>query len=169
MYIKVLIKMQRKNSHIIETRSCDSIKSKVNKSGNLLYREITGRDYGIDGIIELFDNGNVTGKFALAQIKGTSHKIIPLKSAPDYVSCTISSSNANYALQNRMPVILFYVSIEADEADDCIYFMDIRQAINDKERKKITKQKNITIRIPIDNRDYGTMNEVYKIIYNENN
>ena len=164
------MEMQRISSHAVETRSCDIIKSKVNASfenGDLLYREITGRDYGIDGIIELFDDGNITGKFALAQVKGTSEKIVPLKKTPNYVSCNISASNARYAFQNRMPVILFYVSIKAP---DCIYFMDIRQAISDEQREKINNgQKNITIRIPAENVEIGTMNEVYEIICNGNN
>lgn len=164
------MKMQRISSHVVETRSCDIIKSRINASfenGDLLYREITGRDYGIDGIIELFENGNVTGKFALAQIKGTSEKIVPLKKTPDYISCKISASNAIYAFQNKMPVILFYVSIKAPES---IYFMDIRQAICDEQREKINLgQKNITVRIPIENIELGTMDKVYEIICSNNN
>lgn len=108
--------MTRVSSHVIETRSCDWFKAKVNKffeNGDALYREISGRDYGIDGIIELFKNGQPTGKFALVQIKGTKSKITPMKRTSNYVSCKVSSSNAKYAFQKNIPVILAYISLNS--------------------------------------------------------
>lgn len=42
--------------------------------------------------------------------------------------------------------------------------------ISDEQREKINNgQKNITIRIPAENVEIGTMNEVYEIISNGNN
>lgn len=63
-------------------------------------------------------------------------------------------------------MILFYVSIKAP---DCIYYLDIRQAMSGELRKKVNQgHKNITIWIPIGNVEIGSMNEVYKIISDEN-
>ncbi len=39
------------------------------------HRELTGRDYGIDMIIEVFENGIATGNLLSLQIKGTSKNI----------------------------------------------------------------------------------------------
>lgn len=157
--------MQRISSHAVETRSCDIIKLKINaafENGDSLYRELTGRDYGIDGVIELFDNGCVTGMFALAQIKGTGEKIVPLVKTPQFISCSISSANAMYAFQNRIPVILFLVSLKAP---DTIYFINVKQAVDESQREKIEAgQKSITIRIPVENVAIANMDEVFAII-----
>ena len=104
--------MARTSSHKIETRSRDIIRKRINEfdNGNALFRELSERDYGIDAVIEIFDNGNPTGKFALLQIKGTEKPIVNLKNKP-VVPCSISSPNAKYALQKIMPVMLIYVSL----------------------------------------------------------
>ena len=63
----------RTSSHVIETRSRDLFQQRINnsfKNGDALFRNLSERDYGIDGIIELFDNGQPTGKIAFVQIKG---------------------------------------------------------------------------------------------------
>lgn len=87
----------RVNTHIIETRSKDHIRKVINSTGMALFRDITERDYGIDAIIELFDDGSPTGKIALVQIKGTEKNIVPLKRS-NAISCRISSSNACYKI-----------------------------------------------------------------------
>ncbi len=60
--------MGRTATHVIETKATDFIQSKVNGfylNGDSLFRQITERDYGIDAIIELFNNGVPTGQIAL--------------------------------------------------------------------------------------------------------
>ena len=105
--------MARIYPHVVETKSKNCIRSRIDsfgEKGDYLYRELTERDYGIDGIVECFENDVQTGKIAFVQIKGTSKTIIPQKNKP-VVSCVgISKSNLQYAKQNRIPVILLYVS-----------------------------------------------------------
>jgi len=38
------------------------------------FRESTGRDYGIDMSVEIFEEGRPTGKILFLQIKGTGRK-----------------------------------------------------------------------------------------------
>ena len=74
--------MSRIPSHVIETKTRDYIRSVIDKyyeNGDALFRELSERDYGIDGLIELFREGDPTGQIALVQIKGTSNTIQPLK------------------------------------------------------------------------------------------
>ena len=74
--------MKRASTHIIETKSTDIFRAKVNgfyQNGDALFRDITERDYGIDGLVELFEDGCPSGEIALVQIKGKEDTIIPLK------------------------------------------------------------------------------------------
>ena len=103
----------RISSHVIETKVRDSIRSRINSyysNGDALFRELSERDYGIDAVIEIFSDGVPTGKLTLVQIKGTEKTIQPLKTK-NCVSCRISSSNAMYALQKKIPVFLIYTTL----------------------------------------------------------
>ena len=56
--------MSRISSHIIETKTRDYIRSVIDnyyENGDALFRELSERDYGIDGLIELFCDGDPTG------------------------------------------------------------------------------------------------------------
>ena len=135
--------MSRTPTHVIETQSRDRIRKAIDDyyvNGDALFREITERDYGIDAIIELFSGGNPTGQIAFVQIKGTQNTISPLKASPN-VSCTITPSNAEYARQKRIPVILIYVCV-----------------------KKINEQKSITVRIPINNSSADSLEPLFSLI-----
>ena len=53
--------MARTHSHLIETKSKDCVRSRINNfkdNGDCLFRELSERDYGIDALIECFDDGN---------------------------------------------------------------------------------------------------------------
>lgn len=157
--------MARTSSHIIETKSKDYIRRKINsfyETGDALFRELTERDYGIDGLIELFEKGKPTGQIALVQIKGTEKAIVPLKSK-DVVSCEISSSNAEYALQNNVPIVLLYATISKEEG---FYYVDINKALTEEHRKKIKQQKEITVHIPILNNAMEDLEPLFEIIRN---
>lgn len=69
---------QRISTHKIETKTRNNIR-KIIDSGPFLFRELTERDYGIDAIIEYFNDEKVTGKIAFIQIKGTNSKLSHLK------------------------------------------------------------------------------------------
>ena len=77
--------MTRTLTHVIETNSKDCVRSRIDGSGDCgdyLYRELSERDYGVDAIIECFEDGIPTGKIGFLQIKGTSKEIAPLKNTP---------------------------------------------------------------------------------------
>ena len=139
--------MARASSHVIETRTRDFIRSQIDnyyENGDALFREITERDYGIDALIELFNNEMPTGMTALLQIKGTEKTIVPLK-WENAVSCSISSSNFRYALQNNIPVILVYATLSKPSG---FYYVRIQDVITEELLAKANSQGSITIRIP---------------------
>lgn len=147
--------------HIVETRSYDNVRSKIHENGEALFREFTGRDYGVDAVVELFDNGNVTGKLALLQIKSTQFAIVPLKKSEE-ISCEISSSNAKYALQNNIPVILIYASLQ--EKGD-FYFANVQSILNEEHIRKIDNgKKTIRVRIPLINSTQESIQPFFDII-----
>ena len=152
----------RLSSHFIETKARDSIRCQINsyKDGNALFRELSERDYGVDAVIEVFDNGVPTGKFALVQIKGSSKTIQPLKRS-NYVSCKISSSNARYAQQNHIPVYLMYISLLKPKS---FYFITLQKALTPNHLKKAKKQKEITIHIPIESNTMENIESIFQEI-----
>lgn len=156
-------KARRTNSHEIETRSVDNIRSLINATGRGLFRDVTGRDYGIDGIVELFDMGRITGKLALIQCKGQDSIIEPLKRFPEYVSCKgISAANLDYIEQHNIPVILTYAS--ANDRD-VFYFANLQSVVTKKQKEDVDNgQEKITVRIPVVNNSIDNMDTFWNII-----
>lgn len=114
--------------------------------GDLLFRDIDERDYGVDGEVEIFKDGEVTGKLARIQIKGTEKEIVSLKKS-DFVSCSgVSKSSLGYCRTRNIPFMLVYVS----KKDRKFYYCDLQSVYQDA-LSKIGDGKSITIRIPISN------------------
>lgn len=155
--------MPRTTPHQTETHGKDYIRYLIDhytcNSTTALFRDITERDYGIDGLIELFDNGFPTGQIALVQLKASNLDIKALKKT-NFVSCTISSSNAYYAFQNNIPVIIFYISLTEP---NYFYYAKIQDIMSDN-KEKITTQKSITLHIPIENRQENNVDPAIQII-----
>ena len=109
--------MSRVEQHRTETKSkrifrnaIEDYKEPKLHITDVVYRDLTERDYGLDGLIEIFEDDKPTGKIAVLQFKGTESKIEKLKKS-DFVSCSnISKSNLSYCKQVNNPVILIYVS-----------------------------------------------------------
>lgn len=143
--------MSRTENHRIETKSRLVFQNAISKYAeprlkitDVMYREFTERDYGIDAMIEIFESNNPSGKFAFIQFKGTSSKINKLKTT-NFVSCKgISKSNLYYCRQTNNPVILVYVSTYDGE----FYYIDLQKAIDE---AKIDDADTVSIRIPIGN------------------
>lgn len=112
--------------------------------------------------MEYFDDGQITGKIALIQCKGTREKIIPLKTLPDFVSCNgISASNLEYALQNNTLIILIFASL----IDKKFYFVQLNDSITNEVKENLDKgQQTFTIRIPIDNNSNVGMDLFWNLI-----
>lgn len=148
----------RISSHKISTETKNNIRKIIDKH-NCLFREITERDYGIDGIIECFTcEGGVTGKFALVQLKGTKNKIVPLKNK-DVISCSISTVNAEYALQRRIPVILLYASLESEDIFYYVCLQDVEIT-----RELLDNQKSVNVHIPIENIAIENIDEMILLV-----
>lgn len=139
--------------HIIEELAVDVVSKSVHAvRGELLglCRRVSGRDYGIDAIIELFENGDPTGKVALIQIKGTEQGIEPLINSPRFVSVNnFSRSNLHYALQDRIPIVLIYANVEKSEE---YYYFQIVQT-GPKKPAELLKldQETVTIHLSANN------------------
>ena len=145
--------MTRHPNHVRETKSRDMVRGLINSfypNGDALVREWSERDYGIDFVLELFEDGVPSGKIAFLQIKGTDKPITRLKKT-DEVSCSnVSVSTMEYAKQNRIPFIIIYTSLSEPR---CFFFIDLQSRMDDV-KKKIwnLEQKKTTIRIPYSNR-----------------
>lgn len=154
--------MARTSTHVIELNSKDCVRSRINsfgENGDYIFRELSERDYGIDALIECFDGGVPTGKIAFLQIKGTDSLIVPLKRTP-VVSCgSISVSNLHYAKQDRIPVIIIYVSLKNERP---MYYADLREISSGVEYKEDAGR--VTIHIPQDNCIYDDISPILKII-----
>lgn len=157
--------MMRVRQHVKETASRDYVRSLINSfysNGDALIREWSERDYGIDFVLELFDNGIPTGKIAFLQIKGTEKEISKLKRS-DEVSCPgVSISSLQYARQDRIPFILIYASISNSK---CFYYTDLQASYNNVKKPILTLgQKNTTIRIPFWNRVEKDLTNFFSLI-----
>ena len=145
--------MSRVEQHRTETKSkrifrnaIEGYKEPKLHITDVVYRDLTERDYGLDGLIEIFEDDKPTGKIAFLQFKGTESKIEKLKKS-DFVSCSnISKSNLSYCKQVNNPVILIYAST----LDEEFYFIDLQSVLSD---IKLNDDGNdtITVRIPYSN------------------
>ena len=167
--------MSRAATHITETRSRQIFDAATTAfcddkydEGDLLFREQTERDYGVDGEIELFQHGEPTGRIAKIQLKSTEKVIEKLKTV-DAVSCSgISKSNLSYCRQKNYPVMLVYVST----ADGRFYFIDLQSVYKDK-IPEIGDKGSGTVRIPVNNnsdnlgRLVNIINSYYEVKYQE--
>jgi len=88
------------------------------------HRELTGRDYGIDIIIEIFDNGCATGKTLSLQIKGTREKINNLIRELKF---DIPVRTLKYSEMFISPVIL--VVCPVDEKNNKFYYLWLQEYI----------------------------------------
>ncbi len=142
--------MARINTHKIEEKSINLFKSLIDESefaDLILVREFTGRDYGYDLLIELFDNEEPTGKICLIQLKGTNEKIESLKKKGVVACPNVSKSSLRYVKQTRVPFILIYLSLKTKS----FYYLnltEIKEIINNLLNEN---QKSYVIHIPIDN------------------
>lgn len=157
--------MSRNSNHVRETKARDMIRSMVDSfypNGDALIREWSERDYGIDFVLELFDNGVPSGKIAFLQIKGTESPISKLKRT-DEVSCgNVSASSMEYAKQNRIPFLIIYAYLREPR---CFYFTDLQSCVEGV-KKKIWQlgQRKVTIRIPYANKVENDLARFFDLI-----
>ena len=64
---------QRIHTHQIDTRACSIISTKFSQNWEM--RDLSGRDFGVDKIVERFQDSYATSEIMLLQIKGTETEI----------------------------------------------------------------------------------------------
>ena len=150
---------RRVSSHKIETNGTDNFRIIVN-SNEALFRTLSDRDYGIDGLVEFFDeNDETTGIICMVQLKSTSRNIVVNKKTPD-VSISVNTTVASYCKQSVFPFILIYNSLKQKE--EYYYILLNRIHFN-------KNQTTETIRIPLSNCVKGSvlpLLEICKEFYN---
>ena len=134
----------RKPSHEIGENGLTIVRYKLKESG-LLIHELTGRDYGIDAIVEIFENSFPTGIIAYLQIKSTQ-KNINISKDGCISSPQLSISNWYYSVQQNIPLVLLYVNTKNEE----IYYKILNGELSIDILKNL-KQKSKNTRIPSDN------------------
>lgn len=158
--------MARVKAHVIETASKDYLRSKIDsyyQNGDALVRGWDERDYGIDLVIEFFEDGCPTGNMAYLQIKATENTIAKNKRTDD-VSCNgVSACSLEYAKQNKIPFILIYISLAEPKE---FYFIDIQSLDVNKLLKSAQEnsRNSTTVRIPHVNRCGDDISGLMKLI-----
>ncbi len=128
------IMVSKTKPHDVEMAAVDLVRDAVNKNG-AVFRELTGRDYGIDGLAEIFDEGKITGRFALLQIKGSLKEYVPRRN--NMVSRKVRDTTYRYTEQRNIPV----VAIAVDTKNEQFYFQDL----------VVAKRKGSTTYLPKEN------------------
>lgn len=118
------------------------------------HRESTGRDYGIDMTVELFESGNATGAFLLFQIKGTRSEIDCdiTKFAFDVPVRTLKYSELFIA-----PVLLVICPVETEPPIFYYLWLQeyIRIVLNHDNPNWRSNKVTVRVKIPIENRMPG--------------
>ncbi len=94
----------RVTQHEIDNEACKIVISKFDRNWEI--RDLTGRDFGIDKIVERFQDGYATSELLLLQIKGTENEIDI--NNPRF---SLDTKELQYAEMFTTPFLLVYVSI----------------------------------------------------------
>jgi len=134
----------RISNHEIDAEACKIVTMKFNRNWEI--RDITGRDFGIDKIVERFQDGYATSEMMMLQIKGTEKEI-------DYNNpkFSLDTKTLLYAEMFAYPFLLIFCSI--DNPNQCYYVWlqeYIRVCLN-YDNKDWRKQDSNTIYFPPNN------------------
>lgn len=118
------------------------------------HRELTGRDYGIDMILEIFDNGIPTGKSLSLQIKGIS---VDVDESVQEIKFDIPVRTLLYSEMFISPVLLVICPVNQPEIK--IFYLWLQEYIgvvlnHDHPTWRQNKTK-VRVSIPIDNQMPG--------------
>ena len=118
------------------------------------HRESTGRDYGIDMMIEMFETSRATGKVLFLQIKGTN---ADFKVADNKIIFDASVKNLKYSLLFSAPILLVICNTQKDE--ECFYYLwlqeYIRVVLDHEHAAWRNNKKSVRLYIPIENKMPG--------------
>lgn len=129
---------KRTNEHRIETESTFILRELI--ANEAIFREISERDYGIDGMVEFFHaDGHVDGEEISVQIKGS--RDIAVKKG--FVRTpSIKTDTVKYWTKKKQSVFILLV----DVSKKLIYFEDAKRLAR-AQAKKVNNQKTISFSI----------------------
>lgn len=140
---------KRSKTHIVEAESWKLLERLAPKEW--IVREVTERDYGIDGYVELCnEDGSITGDLMSLQLKGTARKLSWKKSDKLDIAFSprIKSTTANYWLGLPVPVFLFMADLQADT----VYYIPVKEQLRNQYQKlhgkdpiKLTLYKDLNL------------------------
>ena len=146
----------RPEQHIIDTQGLALLNIIINPS-EYIFRILGERDYGIDGLLEIVENGHATGKMISLQLKSSkgfdisySDKVNKnvlvdqFDSALFYfdgcIPVRIKKTTCNYWLNNNLPVVLVLADIETN----CLYYSFIADQIRQRYQDFNNSDKEFT-------------------------
>lgn len=152
---------KRPIQHIIDEQGILLLQT-ILEPKHYIFRSLGGRDYGIDGLLEIAENGYVTGKMFSLQLKSSENfpdftEIRHESNDNDFISrigrivgsipVPIKKSTCNYWLQSPLPILL----VLADIKHHCLYYTDIKAQIRQRYREFVSKD-HFMFYIPADSR-----------------
>ena len=135
---------QRIHTHEIDTKACGFVSTKFSQNWEI--RDLTGRDFGIDKIVEKFKDGYATSEIMLLQIKGTEN--------------TLDSSNPKYSLETKtliyaemftVPFVLVFCDVLNPEKCYYLWLQEYIQVRLNYENPTWRKQQTNTVYFPPEN------------------
>lgn len=133
----------RGKTHRIDTEAVRLVRTQL--TSDWIERSVEERDYGIDMMLEAFDEENPTGILILLQIKGRKGSF-----GSDEVSLSVPVKTLLYARMFQAPFFLLHASIE----DKQVHFVWLQKYINTRlslDSPRWDRQEHVNIYFPKDN------------------
>lgn len=130
--------------HEIDTEACKIVAGKFARNWEV--RDLTGRDFGIDKIVERFENGYATSELLLLQIKGTEKEI-----DTDMPRFSLDTKALQYAEMFTTPFLLVFVSIINPEQCYYVWLQEYIRVRLQLDNPNWRNQETNTIYFPKDN------------------
>ena len=130
--------------HEIDSETCKIVTSLFSRTWEL--RDLTGRDFGIDKIVEKFEDGYATGEMLLLQIKGTEK---PINSTNPKFS--LETKTLLYAEMFSTPFLLLYCSLTPPQKCYYIWLQEYIRVRLNVENPSWREQDTNTVYFPTDN------------------
>lgn len=143
--------------HEIDSEACKIVANKFDRNWEI--RDLTGRDFGIDKMVERFENGYATSEFLLLQIKGTEKEIDV--NNPRF---SLDTKELQYAEMFSTPLLLVYVSITSPQQCYYVWLQEYIRVRLQSDNLNWRKQNTNTIYFPKDN-ILGLEKQIEHLIY----
>lgn len=135
---------QRIHTHQIDTRACSIISTKFSHIWEI--RDLTGKDFGVDKIVERFQDGYATSEIMLLQIKGTETTLD--RSNPKY---SLETKTLIYAEMFTVPFVLVFCDVLNPEKCYYLWLQEYIQVRLNYENPNWRKQQTNTLYFPPEN------------------